>query len=90
MKFKEAELTVDGEKYVLREGTLEDTLPLLGRFSNPDEDRFLAQMDLLKLVTYRDGKLLGDEVGRLPQSAFMKLMPLALQVCGMGADDEST
>jgi len=89
MKFKEAEITIDGQKYVLREGSLDTTLPLLGRFANPDEDRFLAQMDLLKLVTYRDGNLLGDEVGRLPQSYFMKLMPLALQVCGMGADDES-
>lgn len=88
MKFKEKKVTIKGEDFLLREGTMERMLPVLGKFAEPESDKFQAQMDLLKLVVFKDGELLGDKVGELPSSFYMHILPAALEVCGMG-DDES-
>lgn len=83
MKFKEVDVKIGDETFTVKEGTLQETLPILSSFSNPDGDKLTAQIDLLKLVVYRDGKRMGDSVGDVPQSAFTKLMSAALEVCGM-------
>jgi len=88
MKFKEKKVSIKGEEFLIREGTMEQMLPVLGKFADPDADKFQAQMDLLKIVVFKDEKLLGDEVGKLPSSFYMHILPAALEVCGMG-DDES-
>ena len=87
MKFKEKKVNVKGEEFVLREGTMELMLPVLGRFADPEADKFQAQMDLLKIVVYKDGQLLGDSIGQLPSSCYLHLLPSALEVCGMGDDE---
>ena len=87
MKFKEKKVTVKGEEFVLREGTMELMLPILGMFADPKADKFKAQMDLLKVVVYKDGQLVGDDIGKLPSSCYLHLLPSALEVCGMGDDD---
>jgi len=87
MKFKEKSVEIKGETFVIREGTMQTMLPVLGKFADPEADKFLAQMELLKIVVYKDDKLLGEGVGELPSSCYMRLLPSALEVCGMGDDD---
>lgn len=89
MKFKEIDVEIQDDKFTVREGTLEETLPVLSKFSDPDADKLLNQLELLKLVVYQNGDRLGDKVGGLPQSYFLKLGSAALEVCGMsGPADE--
>lgn len=87
MKFKEIDVVIGDETYQVREGTLEETLPLLGMFSDPDQNRLTTQLELLKLVVHKDGQRVGEGVGKFPQSTFLELMPAALKVCGMGGDE---
>ena len=87
MKFKEKEIDVKGDKFLLREGTMEELLPVLGAFADPEADKLQAQLSLLKIVVHQGGERLGDKVGGLPSSCYMRLLPAALEVCGMGDDD---
>jgi hypothetical protein len=86
MKFKEKKVTIKGEDFVLREGTMDVMLPILGKFADPEANKFEAQMELLKVVVFKDGQLVGDDVGKLPSSCYLHLLTPALEVCGMSDD----
>ena len=83
LKAKKVEL--EGIEFEVREPTIEGMLPVLKKLGNEDQ-RMEAQVDILKITVFRDGKAMGDDVNALGWSMFSKLVPHALSVCGMTED----
>jgi hypothetical protein len=82
---KTKKVLIDGTEYEFREPTVEQMLPVLGKLQD-EEQRFSAQVDILKLTVFLDGNPCGHLIGISKLSDFA---PHALFVCGMGDDDDS-
>ena len=87
MKLNEKKVVIAKTEFVFKECSMEEMLPILGRFSDPEANKLEAQLDLLKLVVYVDGDLVGDKLGQYGASLFMLLAPHAIEVCGMASAD---
>lgn len=86
-ELKSKRVEIDGKSFDFKEPTIAAMLPILPLFSSPDT-RGDAQLDLLKVTVFSEGEPLGDQVGELGWSLFMKMIPHALEVCGMQGDDD--
>lgn len=86
-ELKTKTVEVEGHSFEFREPTIAGMLPILPNLSDP-EKRADAQLDILKLTVFEGGQPAGDQVGDLGWSLFMQLIPHALEVCGMGADED--
>ncbi len=82
---KVKKVQIDGSEYEFREPTVEQMLPVLGKLQDA-EQRFSAQVDILKLTVFKDGNPVGHEIGI---SKLAEFAPHALFVCGMSGDDDS-
>ena len=82
---KTKRVNIEGVEYEFREPTVEQMLPVLGKLQD-EEGRFAAQVDILKLTVFKDGNAVGDQIGISKLTVFA---PHALEVCGMGADDDT-
>lgn len=77
------QVEIDGETFEFREPTIEAMLPVLKKLSS-DDQRMEVQVDILKLVVFKNGEPVGDQIGI---SKMSKFAPHALSVCGMGEDE---
>jgi hypothetical protein len=88
-ELKRKTVEIDGKSFDFREPTIAGMLPILPKLSDPDS-RAEAQLDILRLTVFQGDQPLGDQVGDLGWSLFMRLIPHALEVCGMaGEEDEA-
>lgn len=83
---KTKRVQIDGIEYEFREPTVEQMLPVLAKLQE-EESRFSAQVDILKLTVFKQGEAVGSQIGI---SKLTEFAPHALEVCGMGADDEAS
>ena len=83
---KTKKVIIDEMEYEFREPTVESMLPVLGKLQD-DDKRFEAQVDILKLTVFLNGEPVGNQIGISMLSAFS---PHALEVCGMGSDDDAS
>ena len=83
---KTKKVTIDDTEYEFREPTVESMLPVLGKLQD-GEKRFEAQVDILKLTVFLNGEPVGNQIGISKLNVFA---PHALEVCGMGGDDDAS
>lgn len=82
---KTKKVLIDGTEYEFREPTVEQMLPVLAKLQD-EEQRFSAQVDILKLTVFMEEAPVGHLIGI---SKLAEFAPHALFVCGMGDDDDS-
>lgn len=79
----EVKVKIGGEEYIVKEVTIGEMLPLMNQMSKDGEAAQQAQLDMLKLCIYKDGKLLGHGVMDLGLQAYLKLVQAAVEVNGL-------
>jgi len=86
MKVNESKITVNGVEFVVKEPTIGAMMPLLPRLSGEDdEDIQMAQMDLLKMCVYVDGKVLGEAIESVGVSTYLTLAEEVMELTGLAA-----
>ena len=79
------EIEYRGEVFEIRELTMRQMAPLLPRLTG--DEAMQAQMEMLTLAVYKDGKPMGDAVLDLGASAFTELSAAMMDVGGFGASE---
>lgn len=82
---KQKEVEIDGEQFVVHELKVSDMLQIMPRLTKEDQAAE-ATLDLMKLCVYQDGGPLGDEIGELGLSAYMKLSEYVLEINGLAGN----
>lgn len=81
MKLKSETIEIDGEVFEARELPIRALMPLIGKLQ--DDKDGLAQFQLMGLSVHKDGVPLGDAIGDVGASAYMRFQNAVLEVNGM-------
>ena len=84
MKLNTKTVTIRGEKFEVRELTINEMMPLMAGIS---EDPEAGQMALVKKCVYRNNALVGDELDTFTAGAFLKLTAAVTEVNDLGGDE---
>jgi len=72
-------------EYEVREPLVGDVRPIMGLMSKAPED---FQFELAKRCIYKDGVVLGDEIGSIPFSQYVPLMTTVMEMTGFLKSEE--